>query len=94
MSNLVKYYFENQTEKEFQDFYNEILSVEIKNRVIQKHRLLTKTNIATKLAYTCLDYSVNCLVIISCYSCIFLLKILPNSVADYLDDKMSPLMIF
>ena len=93
MSNIVKYFFENQTEKEFQEFYNEILSVEIKNRVIQKQLVLTKGNIATNLAYTCLDYSVNCLVIISCYSCVFLLQILPDSVADYLDDKIPPLMI-
>ena len=94
MSNLVKYYFENQTDKEFQDFYNEILSVEIKNRLIGKKFVLTNRNMATKLAYTCLDYSVNCLVIFSCYSCVFLLQILPDSVADYLDDKLPPLMIF
>ena len=93
MSNIVKYFFENQTEKEFQEFYNEILSVEIKNRVIQKQLVLTNGNMATKLAYTCLDYSVNCMLIISCYSCIFLLQILPDSVANYLDDKISPVMI-
>ena len=50
MSNLVKYYFENQTDKEFQDFYNEILSVEIKNRIIEKLFVLTNGNMVTKLA--------------------------------------------
>ena len=91
MINLIKYFCENQTQNEFNYFYKDILSIEIKNRIKQKEHVLKKNNTFLKFGYTCIDYSVNFLLIVTCYSCIIVLKILPKPIVNYIDDKMPPI---